>query len=172
MCIWKEVVGFNNYQVSDTGLVRSNKYGDWRVLKPGLCGRDAVYQSLVLRQDGKPSNRYVHHLVLEAFVGARPEGMHCLHGANGKSDNSLANLYYGTPSQNHGIDKIRDGTDNRGGKHGNSVLKPEQVIEIKSRLKNGERGKDIAEDYNVGPVAICDIKNGRNWAWLCLQFTN
>lgn len=36
--IWKDIPEYSNYQISSLGNVRSNKYGDWRLLKPALDG--------------------------------------------------------------------------------------------------------------------------------------
>jgi hypothetical protein len=53
--------------------------------------------------------RYIHDLVLEAFVGPKPSGNDVRHGPLGRSNNSLVNLCYGTRSDNE-YDKVLDGT--------------------------------------------------------------
>ena len=50
----------------------------------------------------------VHHLVLEAFIGPRPEGWWGLHRDDDPLNNSVDNLYWGTPDQNVG-DAIESG---------------------------------------------------------------
>lgn len=52
--------------------------------------------------------RSVHQLVLEAFVGPRPEGMYGLHWDDDKNNNRLANLRWATPSENM-MDQVRNG---------------------------------------------------------------
>lgn len=52
---------------------------------------------------------YVHRLVLEAFVGPKPEGAVTRHLNGDPTDNRLANLAYGTPAEN-GADMRRHGT--------------------------------------------------------------
>lgn len=42
-------------------------------------------------------------------------------------------------------------------------LDRESVLEIKERLRNGEKQKDIAKIYDVGRQTISHIKNGINW---------
>ena len=49
---------------------------------------------------GKQCTRFVHSLVLTAFVGPRPTGMYALHRDDDPTNNSLDNLYWGTPSEN------------------------------------------------------------------------
>ena len=86
-----------------------------------------------LCREGTIKHQAVHVLVLEAFVGPRPEGMWALHGplryADGTPDNRLSNLEWGTPSKNNGPDKTRDvthppfhGTVLRGEAHGSAKL--------------------------------------------------
>lgn len=113
--IWKDAVGYEGeYQVSDLGRVRSLT----RVLSCGrkLTGR--VRQLfpktpqgyfIVVMCSATRNTKYVHRLVAETFIGPCPEGMEVCHGPNGKQDNSVSNLRYGTHSENQ-QDRFRDGT--------------------------------------------------------------
>lgn len=124
---WLPVVGdFNIYEVSDLGRVRSidrvtpyrntTRFFKGKILSPGTDtsgtsnGRHFV---MLFTASGTPRrvNRKVHHLVLEAFVGPRPEGMECLHWDDNPSNNRLENLRWGTHSENT-MDSIRNGTHN------------------------------------------------------------
>lgn len=58
-----------------------------------------------LRDGGRETRRGVHILVLEAFVGPRPEGHWGLHRNDVPDDNRVENLYWGTPGQN-GADSV------------------------------------------------------------------
>jgi hypothetical protein len=121
--IWKPIPSYEGfYEISDQGRVRSlprcvacnghtiNLKG--RLLKPALTSNDAGkgYLYVVLCRDGKPKNELVHRLVLRTFVGSCPTGLETLHGVNGRLDNSLNNLKYGTRSENR-RDQRRDGTE-------------------------------------------------------------
>lgn len=82
-----------NYTVSDTGEVRNEKTG--RTLSPfnrGYSGHLAV--------DLPCGRRSVHQLVAEAFHGPRPAGLDTRHLDNDPTNNTPANLAYGTRSQN------------------------------------------------------------------------
>lgn len=104
MTTWKPVVGHEGrYEVSDEGQVRSVKTG--RLLAGGVSGR---YRNVSLRKDGKTVVVRVQHLVLEAFVGPRPEGAQCRHLNDVGLDNRLANLSWGTKSEN-AHDAVRNG---------------------------------------------------------------
>ena len=104
---WREVPGsLGRYLVNTQGQV----YSRWqdRLLqgRPVGSGHIRVY----LRLPGGPRGRYVHQLVMEAFVGPRPAGMDTRHLDGNPANNALANLAYGTPSEN-ARDRRRHGTD-------------------------------------------------------------
>lgn len=50
----------------------------------------------------------VHAVVLNAFVGPRPDGMVCRHLDDDKTNNALSNLCWGTPRENQ-LDVVRNG---------------------------------------------------------------
>lgn len=53
---WKKVVGYEDYEVSDLGNVRSLKNGKVKILKPGNNkgrGRKTGYLCVVLSNNGK-----------------------------------------------------------------------------------------------------------------------
>ena len=115
---WRPVVGWEGfYEVSSHGRVRSidrihhsragytQKYRG-RMLRPNLTHG---YWGVTLSRDTIPSTRKVHHLVLEAFVGPRPEGMEACHINGIRNDARLSNLRWGTHSSNT-LDQVRHGT--------------------------------------------------------------
>lgn len=82
--IWKPIVGCEGrYEVSDQGRVRSVPGGKrkGKVLTPVRSGR--YYR--VTPFPHPPM--LIHRLVLETFVGPRPEGMECCHNNDDPSDN-------------------------------------------------------------------------------------
>lgn len=116
---WRAIPGYEGrYEVSDRGEVRSidrfipNTRGlsGFRGLK-GVVRKSfrhpAGYMYVALPGRGYAK---VHHLVLEAFVGPRPEGMVCCHANDIADDNRLENLRWDTPSSNS-QDKVRNGRD-------------------------------------------------------------
>lgn len=116
---WLPIPGWEGlYEVSDqgqvrsldrvvternTGVVRSIK---GRVMTPTLHRGD---QSVTLSRFGR-NERYakVHHLVLEAFVGPRPEGLECCHADGDFTNNRLENLRWDTSTENN-LDQVRHG---------------------------------------------------------------
>ena len=116
---WKPVNGYEGiYEVSSHGRVRSldrtvnYSSGQVRRLK-GKVRRTPLnqdgYPRVNLSHQGKDKTRYVHSLVAEAFIGACPEGMEVCHSDGNKTNNHVANLRFGTSSDNE-LDKVRHGT--------------------------------------------------------------
>lgn len=115
---WLPIPGYEGrYDVSDLGRVRS-----WlqcrgtpvpRILKarPGSNG----YLSFCLSKFGRQVDERLHALVLLAFVGPRPEGKQRRHRDGDQLNNTLANLTYGTKSENE-LDRVRHGTHNNSSK--------------------------------------------------------
>ena len=58
------------------------------------------YLRVGLCKNGKKKTFRVHNLVLEAFVGPKPEGMETRHLDGNRKNNHISNLKYGTPSEN------------------------------------------------------------------------
>lgn len=112
--MWKPVVGYEGlYEVSDSGFVRSknridsrNRFREGCLLKdwPSSFG----YPKVTLSKEGKKIDREVHLLVLESFIGPRPDGLFGLHKNDNPVDCRLENLYYGSRSANV-LDAIRNG---------------------------------------------------------------
>lgn len=116
---WTPALGFEGfYEVSDQGRVRSLErtvtYKDGRrrhhpeqLLKP--TAHPSGYLMVDLRIGGKRWPRRVHRLVLEAFVGPRPDGFEGCHGNGVQTDNRLVNLRWDTAEANRD-DARRHGT--------------------------------------------------------------
>jgi hypothetical protein len=115
MAIWAPVLGYEEtHKVSTVGDVESlprqaprtdgRRYSvRGRILKPHWNG--GHYQ---VERNGQP--RYIHVLMLEAFVSPRPEGMKGLHRDDDPRNNVIENLYWGT-MQDNAFDRVRNGHD-------------------------------------------------------------
>ena len=103
---WMPVVGYEGlYEVSDLGGVRSLPRLDrkGRRVKGGLMRtprHQFGYPMVMLKVDGKAKTRTVHSMILEAFVGPRPEGHHARHLDGNPENSTLSNLAWGTRSEN------------------------------------------------------------------------
>jgi phosphatidylserine decarboxylase len=172
--IWKPIAWAPGYEVSDMGRVRSL---DRKVFRPAGKVRACVTvrKGKVLKQDVFNSRAVVnvagrkcsvHRLVAEAFIGPCPDGHYVCHGPGGRLDNRLENISYGTPSKNHGEDKLRDGTLLRGFRNPQSKLTEAQVADAKRRIAAGESKASIARELGVTKTNVGHIALGRSWSWL------
>ena len=109
---WRAVVGYEGlYEVSDQGRIWSHV--SERLLSPWSGGSDHLQVRLV--SSDKAQDKYVHRLVLEAFVGPCPEGMEGCHWDDDPTNNRLENLRWDTHSANT-FDKVRNGNHNHASK--------------------------------------------------------
>src|SRR5699024_11991587 len=100
--VWKDIQGYEGrYKVSNLGNVKSIKRtvkhagSNTRtfpetLLKPNKVAFD--YLQVTLYKEGKRKCRYVHNLVMEAFVGEKQEGYEVNHKDENKNNNHLNNL--------------------------------------------------------------------------------
>lgn len=102
---WLPVVGYeDSYEVSDLGRVRSldrldaaGRYIKGKILSPAVQHRGHLQVGL---SDGKETKKYIHRIVMEAFVGPCPDGQEVCHRDHDPTNNHVGNLMYGTQSDN------------------------------------------------------------------------
>jgi hypothetical protein len=104
---WLPVPGFEAYQACTDGRIRRNG----RTLKTFVM--DSGHHAVTLCIGGRKHQRLVHRLILETFRGACPEGQEGLHNDGDPGNNWVANLRWGTRSENV-LDAVRHGTFNNG----------------------------------------------------------
>ncbi len=134
----------------------------WRELKQAQNGK-LKYCVVCLSRNGEKINRYVHALVLEAFVGPCPPGMECRHFPDrNPANNRLENLSWASKSVNN-QDKVTHGTDMRGEKHTGAVLTADGVRDIRGRVSSGETLSSVAEDYGVSLGHVHAVASRKSW---------
>jgi hypothetical protein len=116
---WLPVPGYEGvYEVSDLGRVRSvdrtvtGRAGSPRPLRGKILRpyMSRGYEIIQLARFGRREYRPVHRLVLLAYVGPPPLGHEACHGDGDRVNNRLANLRWGTKSENM-QDKLLHGTN-------------------------------------------------------------
>lgn len=160
---WREIPGWQGYYVSDGGNVRGRR---GRVLKPQSNYRNEYRYVSLARADGtgKTTSFNVHRLVLEAFVGARPEGMTGSHRDGDKSNNRLSNLLWEPHGDNmrrqreHGTQR-----DQRGSRNSMAKLSEEDVRKVRERLAHGDTQASVARTYSVSVSLVHMIHAGKIW---------
>ena len=92
----KNIYGFPNYTISDTGIVTNIKTN--KILKPSISNG---YPNLALRNGNGPIKFKIHRLVAEHFI-ENPYNKKCVNHKNGiRNDNRVNNLEWVTHSENN-----------------------------------------------------------------------
>lgn len=123
--IWKSIDGYENYEISNLGNVRSlnwNRTGRSQIIKPGMT---KGYLRVCLSKSGKVKMFGVHRLVAEAFLpnpGNLPE---VNHRNEIKTDNRADNLEWCSAQYNSNF-----GTRNK-------------------RIAEAHRGKPLSEETKL-----------------------
>lgn len=95
---WLPVEGYENYEVSDFGRVRSMKNGKKRILKPADNG--IGYLQVGLSKEGKKKFFSVHRLVAVTFVPNMFNLNEVNHINEDKTDNRAENLMWCSRKEN------------------------------------------------------------------------
>lgn len=96
-----------------------------------------------------------HHAIYIHYNGDIPNGLNVLHTCDNPICVNPGHVFAGTQKQN-----IQDAA--RKGKW--STLTAEQVVEIRSRSKSGQRNRELAGLYGVSKGTISNIITGRRWS--------
>lgn len=158
----REVAGFPEHRVSDTGRVWSWFMGrHWKELSQ--YRQKKGYMTVGLTRDGVQRSKWVHRLVLEAFVGMCPPGMECRHFPDrDRSNNFLSNLQWGTPEENNN-DKIAHGTWIHGEAQWKAKLRSSDIQSVRDRYAAGESISSIARSLGVSRTGVGHVVHGRTW---------
>lgn len=173
---WKDVPGFEGfYQANLDGRVRSveredvarSRGGNYytRVFKSKVLKgtpNHAGYPMVTLWVKFKPSQRFVSHVIMLTFCGARPDGMEVCHNNGKPEDNRFSNLRYDTPKANN-ADKRKHGTHIEGERIPWSKLTEENVNHIRASRGRITQQK-LADMYGVQQSQISRVQNGVGWS--------
>lgn len=149
---------FPLYLIEPTGRIYSIR--SKRFLKPCMMGN---YLGLMITDaNGVNVHRYIHRLVLEATMGACPEGAEARHLNGDRFDNRAANLAWGTKSEN-AHDKIAHGTSPDGERNPMAKLTWQQVRAIRAAHCSGTMQRRLAEQFGVSKMTVSRIVRGMSW---------
>jgi len=164
---WKPVVGYGGlYEVSDRGRIRAlfdacrGRHKAGRILKQKT--REHGYQSVALWKQNQPEYRSTHSIVLESFIGSRPEGMEARHLDGVRKNNLLSNLKWGTVGEN-AKDRIDHGRMPRGENHAFAKLTNSGVLSIRKLWDEGLSAKKISGRFKTTVMRAWKI--GKRKAW-------
>lgn len=128
---WRPVPGWEKYRVSDQGRVIGPS---GRVL--AQCRRPDGYVQVRLYCERISRTRKVHVLVAAAFLGPRPADQEVRHLDGNAGNNVIANLRYGTKSENR-HDLVRHGRHPQASQ--THCLHGHEFTEANTYLHNGKR---------------------------------
>lgn len=175
--VWKPVPGYDGYEASNCGRVRSvnrkiycmNRFGDyeWRAYRGRILSPSVTSSGYPHVQIGKGGYDYsgedVHKLVMLAFVGPYPSINHEIaHYDGDKTNNNLTNLRY-VSFQEHYLDKVRHGRANRGQQQYAARLTEKDVREIRN---SNDTMASLARKYGMSKTTIYQVRNRLTWRWL------
>lgn len=155
---WLPVVGNPKYEISDLGRVRS-LIGTPKLKNP-TRDRGGYLRVNLSYEGGDRKLRLVHHLVLEAFVGPRPEGQETRHLNGDRTKNKLTNICWGTKEEQMADRKL----------HGRVVGGPVRVRlnpRLVQAIRNDTRPPNrIAKDIGCSHSSVRSVKHRQTWAWV------
>lgn len=164
--IWKRINGYEEYEISNLGRVKSFKRDrKGKIMKPKFSGE---YLAVTLCADGQQERKTIHRLVAEHFI-PNPSGLPWVNHKDGnKLNNKVTNLEWVTPSENnnHAYEiGLKKGV--KGEKHGRSKLNEIDVITIYHLAKSEVIPiKKIANKFGVTFQTVSDIKLEKRWKHL------
>ena len=128
-----------------------------KILRPGYNKKG--YQMYVLSKNGKCTTRKAHHLILESFIGLRPDGYEVNHKNGIRDDNRLDNIEYVT--QEYNIRHQYTVLQNSG------KLCASDIRAIRYKHKNFKMSyTQLATEYDIDYSVIGKIIRRAIWKWV------
>lgn len=155
---WRVIPGHEPYEASNLGRIKSPRGNVLQPVKWGNRGHVAVRTG-----GGRGARRYyVHHLVLKAWKGPKPEGAIGCHKDDCKTLNTPENLYWGTYKSNT-EDAIRNGKFTYCDPMHTTKYSPETVTNILNEY-TGKRGEQtlLSNKYGMSVSNIHLIVHGKS----------
>lgn len=153
--------------------------GYWVSSEGRIKGKNVEYLAQPLNSYGYPivclgkisSNKAVHRMVCETFIGKIPIGFTVNHKNGIKTDNRLSNLEVITHRDNV-IHAYKNGLKfgSKGEKAANIITTEKQVIKIYDAIKSGKRNIDISKEFGITHKHVSMLRTGRRWGHLYKKY--
>ena len=155
---WKQIPGYDEYDVSSLGRVRSRKFGGERILRINTNYSKKGYRGIMLSKEGKVKMLQISRLLAQSFI-PNPEGLPEVdHIDKDRTNDKLENLRWCTRSQN--LLNTRKRSTNKSGIKGISRDKKSWCVRLTVNGKHYRKNfKEIgdAREYLRGLVDGLDI---------------
>ncbi|MBR0061802.1 MAG: HNH endonuclease [Selenomonadaceae bacterium] len=157
---WKPVVGFEGYQISNFGRVKSFKKGKTNILKPALNGK---YLSVSLSIGGEQKWQRIHLLVARAFIPNPLNKPEVNHDDGRKFNCHVSNLFWATQSENQ-RHAVKNGLAKSGIDRSQAKIKSESDIIYIRENTDKLTQEQLAEKFGVKQNVISLIQQGKTYA--------
>ena len=162
--IWKDIDGYNSdYQVSNTGKVRTRKNNRWghldyyKLMSPSDNGLG--YKFVVFHKNKKRKKTYIHRLVAYYFIENTHNKPEVNHKDGNPSNNNVNNLEWVTHKENY-AHASKLGLLSCGEKRWNAKLSPKDILAIRGKYKTGNYSQSkLAKIYGVCQQTVCAVLN-------------
>lgn len=152
----REIEEFPGALISMNGDV----YRNWKKKKTPVAKNG--YPIAVFSVNNRSNSRYVHRMILEAFVGKCPPQHEALHKNGIRTDSRLENLRWGTKKENF-IDAIKHGTATIGTNNKQASFNKEQIKNIVEKQRKGMKKSEIAKEFGVSRSTIYSLFSGKTY---------
>lgn len=159
---WKQIPGYENYEMSNEGTIRKQKKnGDYSYINPSCCYEKNPYYMFTLSRNARLRKVYLHRILATLFLpNDNPQENPDVCFLDGNNMNvQLSNLYWSNQKSRMGRRKAEGGYE---GYTSNYKLTEEDVREIR-KLKPFTTYKKLAEQYNVHTWTIFACVKGYTW---------
>lgn len=165
MEVWKTIEGFENYEVSNLGRIKS-KYKN-KILKPQNDKNN--YHIINLYKNKNCKTFRLHRLVAIAFIPNLENKPQVNHINGIKDDNRVENLEWCNQSENikHALNTgLKIPLNGENCKVSKATEEQVKEILIKKKNSNGAKywgAKELSIKFNLKATCISEIASGRNW---------
>lgn len=153
---------YPTFQVNTLGQVKKNS----RPVKGSVMSIGYRKVSCYRPKPSATSTLYVHDLMADAWLGAKPEGYQVNHKDGDKLNNHRDNLEYVTPSENiqHAYNTgLLKPYDRHGENHPGSKLNLTMIKKAITMKQKGLTYTDIAKEFQVSRHTISRALNGKTY---------
>lgn len=163
--IWKDIPGFEGYySISNKGRVLSIRTG--KMKKPSTYNNKS-YPTVSLWVNGIPTRKSIHRLVAELFI-PNPENKTQVNHIDGdKTNYSINNLEWVTPSENMTHAFKNNLVDFQVGEQCSwAKLTENDVLKIFELKNNGMSNLEISKRFNISNSQVSNIFLNKRWKQL------